>query len=139
MRLDTGYLDRSVRALESAYALLQEQEPRSVASDVYRAACVKEFEIVEELCGSLLKKRLAPFLGSNREADRLSFKDVFRHAAKHILITADEAERWMRYRDARNVAAHLYGARYADDALAEIPSFIEDAKVVAQVVGEEFE
>lgn len=139
MRLDTSYLDRCVRALESAFALLREQEPGSVASDVYRAACVKEFEIVEELCGGLLKKRLAPFLGSNREADRLSFKDVFRHAAKHVLITADEAERWMRYRDARNDAAHLYGARYADDALAVIPSFIEDAKSVSRVAGEEFE
>ena len=139
MRLDTSYLDRCVRVLESAFALLREQEPGSVASDVYRAACVKEFEIVEELCGGLLKKRLAPFLGSNREADSLSFKDVFRHAAKHVLITADEAERWMRYRDARNDAAHLYGARCADDALAVIPSFIEDAKSVSRVAGEEFE
>lgn len=139
MRLDTGYLDRSVRALESAFALLHEQEPGSVASDVYRAACVKEFEIVEELCGSLLKKRLAPFMGSNREADKLSFKDVFRHAAKRVLITADESERWMRYCDARNDAAHRCGARYADDALAVIPSFIEDAKSISRVVGEEFE
>ena len=139
MRLDTGYLDRSVAALESAFALLQAQEQGSVAADVYRAACVKEFEIVEEMCGSLMKKRLAPFFGANRDADRLSYKDVFRHAAKHILISADEAERWMRYRDVRNQAAHLYGARYADDALAVIPALIEDAKAVSRVVAEEFE
>ena len=139
MRLDTGHLDRSVAALESAFALLQEQEPGSVASDVYRAACVKEFETVEETCGSLMKKRLAPFFGANSDADRLAFKDVFRHAAKHVLISADEAERWMRYRDVRNHSAHLYGARYADDALAVIPALIEDAKAVSRVVGEDFE
>ena len=139
MRLDTSYLDRSVAALESAFALLQAQEQGSVAADVYRAACVKEFEIAHDLCGSLMKKRLAPFFGANRDADRLSHKDVFRHAAKHILISADEAERWMRYRDVRNQAAHLYGARYADDALAAIPALIEDAKAVSRVVGEDFE
>ena len=38
MRLDTGHLDRSVAALESAFALLQEQEPGSVASAVSSVA-----------------------------------------------------------------------------------------------------
>ncbi len=51
-----------------------------------------------EQSGKLLRKRLAPYFASNRQADRLVFKDLFRHAAKHGLIDADAVERWLRYR-----------------------------------------
>ena len=137
MRLDTGYLDLRIRTLESAFQLLQEQEQGSILYGVYRSACVKEFEIVEELCGSLLKKRLRPFFAGNRDADRLAFKDIFRHAAKHVLITADECARWLRYRDARNESAHLYGENYAVDVLAALPAFIPDARNLAVIIGQE--
>ena len=43
------------------------------------AAAVTEFEIILEQCGSLLKKRLQPYFASNRQANRLTFKDAFRH------------------------------------------------------------
>ena len=45
--------------------------------------------------GKLLKKRLRPWFASNRQADRLTFKDVFRHAVKHGLIPTDSCERWL--------------------------------------------
>ena len=51
--------------------------------DIYRAASVKEFELVLEQSGKLLRKRLAAWFASNRQADRLPFKDLFRHAARH--------------------------------------------------------
>ena len=38
----------------------------------YRAACVKEFELILEQSGKLLRKRLAAFFASNRQADRLA-------------------------------------------------------------------
>ena len=36
--------------------------------DIYRAACVKEFELVLEQSGKLLRKRLAAWFASNRQA-----------------------------------------------------------------------
>ena len=48
--------------------------------EVYRAACVKEFELILEQSGKLLRKHLAAFFASNQQADRLAFKDLFRHA-----------------------------------------------------------
>ena len=137
MRLDTGYLDLSIQTLESAFRLLQEEERGSILYGIYRSACVKEFEIVEEFCGSLLKKRIRPFFASNRDADKLAFKDIFRHAAKHVLITADECARWLQYRDTRNESAHLYGENYAVDVLAALPAFIPDAQDLASIVGQE--
>ena len=136
MNINTDYLDRCIETLESAFNLLQQREPKEIDYDIYRSAGVKEFEIIAEQCGSLLKKRLRDYFASNREADELYFKDIFRHAAKHGLITGDECERWLQYRDYRNDAAHHYGEDYAEEVLIVLPAFIEDAKALCQVIGQ---
>ncbi|MCY3987882.1 MAG: nucleotidyltransferase substrate binding protein, partial [Gammaproteobacteria bacterium] len=94
MSIDTTFLRRCLATLERAIAELEQTSPDSVAYDIYRAACVKEFELILEQSGKLLRKKLALWFASNRQADRLAFKDLFRHAAKHGLIGSDEAERW---------------------------------------------
>ena len=134
MRLQTGYLRRCIRILESAYDALQERAADEVLYDIFRAACVKEFELVLEQSGKLLRKRLRPWFASNRQVDRLVFKDVFRHAAKHDLVSADAAERWLQYRDNRNDTAHDYGAGFADATLKLLPQFIVDAKALADAI-----
>ena len=47
-----------------------------------------------------------PWFASNRQADRLQFKDLFRHAARHDLIPTGAVERWLRYLDNRSFTAH---------------------------------
>ena len=136
MKINTDYLDRCIETLESAYGLLSQHAPDDVAYRIYRSACVKEFELIEEQCGTLLRRRLREYFAANREADMLAFKDIFRHAAKHVLITGDECERWLRYRDCRNDAAHRYGEGYAKEVLAALPSFIEDAKALSAVLAQ---
>ena len=86
-RLDTTFLRRCLRTLEHALVEIRRREPEEDAYDIYRAACVKEFELVLEQSGTLLRKRLAAFFASNRQVDRLAFKDLFRHAAKHRVPT----------------------------------------------------
>ena len=137
MKINTDYLDRSIETLESAFGLLRQQEPEEIAYRISRSACVKEFEIIEELSGGLLKKRLRGYFASNREADSLYFRDIFRHAARHGLITGDECERWLQYRDVRNNAAHRYGEAFADDVLAVLPTFIDDARSLSLIIAEE--
>ena len=137
MKINTDYLNRCIETLESAHDLLSRHSPDDVAHRIYRSACVKEFELIEEQCGTLLKRRLREYFAANRDADRLAFKDIFRHAAKHVLITGAECERWLRYRDYRNDAAHRYGEGYAKEVLAALPSFIEDAKALSRVLAQE--
>ena len=137
MKINTDYLDRSIETLEGAFALLQRHKPDEMAYRISRSACVKEFEIIEELSGSLLKKRLRGYFASNREADRLYFRDIFRHAARHGLVTGNECERWLQYRDLRNNAAHRYGEAFADDVLAVLHTFIDDAKALSLTIAEE--
>ena len=135
MNIDTTFLRRCIRTLEIA---LEEIEKHRAAGDVlydiYRAACVKEFELILEQSGKLLRKRLAAFFASNRQADRLAFKDLFRHAARHGLIDSEAVERWFRYRDNRNDTAHNYGEDFAEATLKLLPTFVTDAKTLADMI-----
>ena len=134
MPIDTGFLIRCITTLESAFEQLRQRGPDDAFYDIFRAASVKEFELVLEQSGSLLKKRLRPYFASNRQADKLTFKDVFRHAAKHGLISVDACERWCVYRDNRNDTAHDYGEKFAETTLQLLPDFIADAKELAGVI-----
>ena len=131
MQLDTTFLERCIKALDEAHTYLLQKSPDDSMHDILRAACVKEFELVLEQSGSLLRKRLADYFSSNREAEELVFKDVFRHAAKRSLLEADTCERWLEYRDHRNKTAHDYGKRFADETLELLPQFIKDARELA--------
>lgn len=130
MTIDTTYLNRCIQTLIVAFEAIQQWDSDEIIYDIYRAACVKEFEIVLEQGGNLLKKRLRPYFASNRQADRLNFRDVFRYAAKHGLIATDSCERWLEYRDRRNETAQ--------QTLELLPKFIADAKALANIIGADY-
>lgn len=135
MKIDTIFLRRCIKSLEVALnEVSQEKEADDILYDIYRAACVKEFELVLEQSGKLLRKHLAAYFASNQQADRLTFKDLFRHAAKHGLLEPDTVERWFDYRDNRNDTAYNYGENFADTTLKLLPSFITDAKALADII-----
>lgn len=135
MSIDTTFLRRCIGTLERALTEIEKhREVDDFVYDIYRAACVKEFELVLEQSGKLLRKRLAAFFASNRQADRLAFKDLFRHAAKHGLIDPEAVERWLSYRDNRNDTAHDYGENFAEATLKLLPAFVADAKTLADTI-----
>ncbi|MBX9917363.1 MAG: nucleotidyltransferase substrate binding protein [Nitrosomonas sp.] len=131
--LNTDYFVRCIAILNRAFDGLNQQPQDSDMYDIYRAACVKEFEIILEQTGKLLKKCLKPYFASSKQVDQLLFKDIFRQAAKHGLISLDEAERWLIYRDNRNDTAHDYGEGFANETLRLLPQFIQDARRISEV------
>ena len=135
MNIDTAFLRRRIQSLELALGEIgKHQQENDFLYDVFRAACVKEFELVMDQSGKLLRKRLAVFFASNRQADRLVFKDLFRHAAKHGLMDPDAVERWLQYRDNRNDTARNDGEDFADATLKILPAFLVDAKALADTI-----
>jgi len=134
MSIDTTFLRRCIQSLRLAQQGIARHHDDDFMHDVFRVACVKEFELVLEQSGKLLRKRLAEYFASNRQADRLPFKGLFRHAAKHGLIEAGAAERWLAYRDNRNDTAHNYGEDFAETTLKLLPGFIADAEALADAV-----
>lgn len=134
--INTDYFSRCIATLERAFNGLQGLPVDNDFYDIYRAACVKEFELVLEQAGKLLKKRLKPYFASSKQVDQLTFKDIFRHAARHGLLELEESERWLIYRDNRNDTAHDYGEAFAEETLRLLPQFIVDAKHIQIVLGD---
>ena len=128
MSLNTENLESCINTLESSLKMLNQSKAGSTEYEIFRNAVIKGFELTLEISGKLLKKSLRPFFATSKEADMLTYKDVFRHAAKHDIITIEEVERWFKYRDNRNVTAHDYGKGFAEETLILLPEFVADAK-----------
>ena len=128
MSLDTKHIEHCIQTLEKAFQLLQQSDVDGIDYEMYRSACVKEFEIILEQSGKLLRKVLKPYFHSSKAVDELYFKDVFRHAVLRNIISTEASERWCVYRDNRNNTAHDYGVGFAEETLGVLNGFIKDAK-----------
>lgn len=136
MTLNTDHFARCITTLESSLVLLNGADPRSIDYEIFRNAVVKGFELTLETAGKLLRKALKAYTGKPRDVDRLTFKDLLRHAVRHDLLSVDAVERWFGYRDNRNSTAHDYGVGFAEETLTLLPGFIADARVLEAVLRE---
>lgn len=134
MTLNTEHLKRCIATLNQSLVLLKQSKPESLEYEIFRNAIVKGYELTLETAGKLLKKILKPYFASPKEVDQLVFKDIFRYAAKHGLLTVEESKRWFKYRDNRNNTAHDYGIGFAEETLKLLPKFLEDAERLEKVL-----
>ncbi len=132
--LDTTYIKRCNLALSKAFKYLAKYDEDEIEYDMYRSAVIKEFEIILEQSGKLLKKLLKPYLHTNKALDKLNFKDIFRQAGLHSILTIDEVERWLKYRDNRNSTSHDYGEDLANETLVIIEQFIKDTDSLIKII-----
>jgi nucleotidyltransferase substrate binding protein (TIGR01987 family) len=114
--------------------MLKQREMGSIEYEIFRNATVKGFELTLEISGKLLRKAIKPYFASSQLVDKLTYKEVFRHAAKHSLMSVEEVERWFNYRDNRNTIAHDYGESFAEETLTLLPDFIADAKKLQEQI-----
>ncbi len=134
MVLNTNHLLRCIQTLQSALDMLNRAATDSIDYEVFQNSVVKGFELTLENVGKLLRKTLKAYGGSPKAVDELLYKDVFRHAAKHGLLSVEEVERWFAYRDNRNNTAHDYGEAFVKETLALMPSFLADARKLEAVL-----
>ena len=134
MNIVTAFYERCIDTLEKSYGLLIKTDPETIDYDIYRSASVKEFEIILEQSGKLLRKILKRYAHSSKAVDQLYFKDVFRHAVLRDLMNDETCERWLTYRDNRNSTAHDYGVNFAEETLKLLPQFIADARALADTL-----
>ena len=132
--INTQHLQRCIETLEKSYQMLKATNDGTIDYEIYRNSLVKGFEITLEQSAKLLKKKITPYFASKKAVDTLSFKDIFRHAHKYSLITEEETNRWMKYRDNRNNTAHDYGIAFAKETLSLIDDFLSDVKKLKVVI-----
>jgi uncharacterized protein YutE (UPF0331/DUF86 family) len=138
MTIQTSNLDRILRTLEASVEALRQEEAGSLTFEIYRNAVIKGFELSLELCGKLLRKVLKEFEANPRDVDGLPYKEVFRRCAKHQVLDLELVSRWFTYRDNRNNTAHDYGIAFAEDTLALLPHFLEDAYTIKRMIDDRF-
>ena len=136
MKLDFDHLQRCSLTLERSLQSLAKAEAESIDYEVFRNAVIKSFELTLETAGKLLRKVLRQYVGSPKTVDALIFKDVLRHAAVHGLLSAEELERWLVYRDSRNDTAHNYGEEFAEHTLRLITEFQRDALALYETLSQ---
>ena len=132
--INVEYLEKCIMTLEKSYIMIKSVKDGSIEYEMFRNSLVKSFEITFEQSGKLLKKRLEPFFSSKKELDALTFKDIFRYANKHSLLSDAEVERWFKYRDNRNSTVHDYGQKFAEETLILIKDFLNDARNLKSVI-----
>lgn len=133
-KINTEYLQKCIDTVVKSYDLLKNSEEGSIEYEVFRNSLVKGFEITLEQSEKLLKKKITPFLASKKAADMLTFKEIFRQANKCSLLSGEETERWMAYRDNRNTTAHDYGESFTEETLKLISDFLTDVQNLKKVI-----
>ena len=134
MTLNYDNLARCIQTLDRSLQHLEQSEAGSDDYEVYRNAVIKGFELTLETSGKLLRKVLREYVANPKTVNDLVFKDLFRQAAQHNLMTLDEVERWFAYRDSRNDTAHDYGLEFAEKVLKLIKAFLTDARRLQQTL-----
>lgn len=133
-KISTKFYNKCIESLKLAFKELENYDQADVFYDIYRAACIKEFEIILEQSGKLLRKVLKDYYSSPKKVYELNFKDIFRAANQFGLMTDEAAERWLEYRDNRNITSHDYGEGFASQTLELLPDFVEDALTLKTVI-----
>jgi hypothetical protein len=133
-KINTEFLERCIETLEKSYKLMLCAKEGSIDYEMYRNSLVKGFEMTLEQSGKLLKKRITPYFATKKAVDQLNFKDIFRYALKHSLLSEEEVERWFKYRDNRSNTANDYGRSFAEETLSLIDDFIKDAYRIKDVI-----
>jgi len=94
LNISTEYLQKCIDTLEKSYIMFKSADEDTIEYEMYRNSFVKSFEMTIEQSAKLLRKKLCPYFPSKKAADMLTFKDIFRYAHKHSLLTSEETERW---------------------------------------------
>ena len=134
MSISTEYLEKCIETLERPYSLIKTVEEDSIDFEMYRNSLVKGFEMTLEQSGKLLRKKLEPYFSSKKIVDNLTFKDLFRTANKHSILSEDEVNRWFEYRDNRNNTAHDYGQAFAEETLKLMDNFLKDVRHLKEII-----
>ena len=119
------------RSLHLAVASLAEalEEAKRRPDDAFvRDASIQRFEYTYELCVKSLRRQLEAMSDSPAELDALGYRDMIRTGVERGLIKA-EAE-WFRYRELRNITAHVYDPAKAAQVFDKLPVFLCDAQAL---------
>ena len=123
MTLDITSLDYAVQRLREGLARHQ----REPADEQIRDGLIQRFEFTYELSHRTLKRFLKESAASLDEIEQMSFADLIRTANAQGLLRGDWPA-WRRFRQMRARTSHTYNATTAEQVVAAIPGFLQEAE-----------
>lgn len=127
---ETKFIENCLATLERAKSLLSGISPEHPDYNVFRIACIKEFELVLEISSKLVRKKLKEYTVFPESVDDMVFKDVFRNAVLRNILSDSEGTNWFRYRELYIESADDYRDEITDKILGILPQFISDSRTL---------
>lgn len=122
MKLDFSSLRQAIASLEKA----AERSLKTPADEEIRDAVIQRFEYTYELCWKMLKRQIEKEAAHPAEIDQLAFRDLLRDARERGMLA--DITPWIEYRSQRNITAHTYDPKKAQNVYQTALRFLEDAK-----------
>ena len=123
MTLDITSLGNAARRLREGLARYE----RETNDEQIRDGLIQRFEFTYELSHKMLRRYLRETAGSPDEIAHLPFADLIRTGNAEGLLRS-EWPAWRRFREMRTRTSHTYDAKVAEEVVAEIPAFLEEAE-----------
>ena len=123
MTLDITALGNGIQRLREGLAR-HEREP---TDDQLRDGLIQRFEFTYELSHRTLKRFLKESAASPDDIEQMSFTDLIRTANAQGLLRGDWPA-WRAFRQMRARTSHTYNATAAEQVVAAIPGFLQEAE-----------
>ncbi|MDD4968677.1 MAG: HI0074 family nucleotidyltransferase substrate-binding subunit [Paludibacter sp.] len=134
MTIDLSSLQKAIKKLTTNNRLLsQADQHQQETKEAYEDACIQAFEYTYELCHKMLKRCLEQMEANIEDIDRMSFPDLIRKGAEKGLLL-HSWDKWTYYRLARNKTSHTYDSETAQEVLAIISDFLEEANYLFEQI-----
>jgi nucleotidyltransferase substrate binding protein (TIGR01987 family) len=99
---------------------------RDRTDEQIRDGLIQRLEVTYELSHRMLKRYLEQAAASPESFDQMPFQDLIRTGSEQGLLRSGWPE-WRRYRELRSRTSHAYDAKIAQEVVAAIPDFLEEA------------
>jgi nucleotidyltransferase substrate binding protein (TIGR01987 family) len=123
MTLDITALGNGIQRLREGLAR-HEREP---TDEQLRDGLIQRFEFTYELSHRTLKRFLKESAASPDDIEQMSFADQIRTANAQGLLRGDWPA-WRAFRQMRARTSHTYNATAAEQVVAAIPGFLQEAE-----------
>lgn len=122
IQLDIRPLENAIARLKEGWARYQ-QDTRDTQ---IRDGLIQRFEFTYELCHKVLKRYLEAASPDPTQFDAMPFAELIRSGNEQGLLLGNWP-RWRKWRDMRAKTSHTYNESVAQEVVADIPGFIEEA------------
>lgn len=112
-----------------------ERYQRDISDLQVRDGLVQRFEFTYEISHKMLKRYLEFVSPTPELYDSMPFQDLVRSGNEQGLLQGDWPL-WRGYREMRSKTSHTYDEDTALEVVARIPQFLDEARFLAQQLGE---